>query len=107
VIVVYVIIKNGTGFVGYNSISVSKATTGTSPATVTITSQYQPGKTLWDWLQLLIIPLALAVIALWFNRLERKNEQALTSENQQEAVLQSYFDHMSEFLIKKSYENLS
>src|SRR6266849_628439 len=32
------------------------------------------GKTLWDWMQLLVIPLALAVIAIWFNRADRKNE---------------------------------
>ena len=35
------------------------------------------GKTLWDWLQLLIIPLALAIIAILFNRAERKNEQRI------------------------------
>jgi hypothetical protein len=29
-------------------------------------SNFQRGKTLWDWLQLLIVPLALAIIALVF-----------------------------------------
>jgi uncharacterized protein YjbI with pentapeptide repeats len=58
-------------------------------------------KPLYDWMQLLIIPLSLALIAVWFNRIERKNEQAITFDNQQEAVLQSYFDRMSELLIEK------
>ena len=59
------------------------------------------GKTLWDWMQLLIIPIALALIAFWFNRVERKNEQAITTDNQQEAALQAYLDNMSELLLKE------
>jgi len=64
---------------------------------------YKSGKTLWDWLQLLIIPVALALIAFWFNRVERKNEQAIATDNQQEAALQAYIDKMSELLL---HENL-
>src|SRR5260221_9027510 len=30
------------------------------------------GKTLWDWLQLLFIPVVLAVAGFWFNHRERK-----------------------------------
>ncbi|SRR6266496_2581140 len=47
-------------------------------------------KSLWDWLQLLIIPLALAVIAILFNSAERKNEQRIATDNQQETALQEY-----------------
>src|SRR6266568_9281838 len=57
------------------------------------------GKTLWDWMQLLFIPLVLAVIAIFFNRAERKNEQAIATDNQQEAALQAYLDKMSELLL--------
>lgn len=64
----------------------------------TASSDFQRSKTLWDWMQLLIIPLALAVIAILFNRSERKNEQRIASDNQQEAALQAYFDKMSELL---------
>jgi len=56
---------------------------------------------LYDWMQLLIIPIALAWIAARFNRVERKNEQTIATDNQQEAALQSYFDHLSELLIEK------
>ncbi len=65
----------------------------------TSSSEFQRGKTLWDWLQLLIIPLALAIIAISFNRSERKNEQRIASDNQQQAALQAYFDKMSELLL--------
>jgi hypothetical protein len=56
-------------------------------------------KTVWDWLQLLIIPLALAIIAILFNRSERKNEQRVASDNQQETALQEYIKEMSELLL--------
>ncbi len=38
------------------------------------------GKNLWDWLQLLIIPLVLAVIALLFNRATTRTEQKIAAE---------------------------
>jgi hypothetical protein len=56
-------------------------------------------ETLWDWLQLLIIPLALAIIAIFFNRSDRKNEQRVASDNQQETALQEYIKEMSELLL--------
>jgi len=58
------------------------------------------GKTLWDWLQLFIIPFALAIIAILFNRAERKNEQATSYDNQRETALQEYFDRISELLLE-------
>jgi uncharacterized protein YjbI with pentapeptide repeats len=65
-------------------------------------SDFQRGKTLWDWLQLLIIPLALAVIAIFFNRTERKNEQRIATDNQQEAALQGYINEVSELLLERN-----
>src|SRR5260221_4765229 len=38
-------------------------------------SNFQRGKTLWDWMQLLFIPVALAVAGFWFNHRERDIEQ--------------------------------
>jgi uncharacterized protein YjbI with pentapeptide repeats len=72
-------------------------------------------KTLWDWLQLLIIPLALAVIALVFqlanSRTERQiakeryeQDQQIALDKQHEDLLQAYLDRLSELLLK---ENLS
>jgi len=70
------------------------------------------GKTLWDWLQLLIIPAVLAVggyvINLTISRGEQKSiqqrdqtERDIAKDNQQEAALQDYFDKMSELLLEK------
>jgi uncharacterized protein YjbI with pentapeptide repeats len=59
-------------------------------------------KTLWDWMQLLIIPAVLTVGAFLFNRAERISEQAIALDNQRAATLQTYLDRMSKLLLKKS-----
>ena len=71
---------------------------------------FQRGKTLWDWLQLLIIPAVLAVGGYLFNYTTSRNEQKasvlhnqtereIASDNQREAALQAYIDKMSELLL--------
>ena len=88
------------------------------------------GKTLWDWMQLLFIPLVLAIAGFWFNHRERKaaelraenerkaaelrsegereieqqrakTERDIAEDNQREAALQSYINEMSEILLEK------
>ena len=70
------------------------------------------GKTLWDWMQLLIVPVALALIAILFNlsttRNEQKiaaqryeNDQQISLDKQKEDLLQTYLDRMSELLLKE------
>lgn len=67
-------------------------------------------KTLWDWMELLIIPLVLAGGAFFLNRSERaverqiagkraKLEREIATDRQQEAALQSYLDRMAELLL--------
>jgi uncharacterized protein YjbI with pentapeptide repeats len=67
-------------------------------------------KTLWDWLQLLIIPVVLAAGGYLFtftiSRNERKaadqrnqTEREIAQDNQCEAALQAYIDKMSELLL--------
>ena len=57
--------------------------------------------TLWDWLQLLIIPIALTLAAYWFNRQERAAERVLTAKRFQDQILQDYLDNMTELLLEK------
>ena len=58
-------------------------------------------KSLWDWLQLLIIPLALAIIALFFQRTNIRSEQEIAQDKQHQDLLQAYLDRMSELLLEK------
>src|SRR6266699_1972389 len=108
-----------TGFNGgYSQITI----TSTNHGTTTVTAK-PPGKTLWDWMQLLIIPIVLAVGGLWFNQIQKDREQKAADErtkterdaaeqraktereivldNQREAALQAYFDKISELLLKE------
>jgi hypothetical protein len=51
-------------------------------------------KLLWDWLELLIIPIVLGAGALWFNNQTRKSEQAIAQDRTREEALQRYLDTM-------------
>ncbi len=101
-----------TGFNGYNKVTIAHTISGTNAGTVIRTEEYQPGRTLWDWMQLLIIPAVLAVggyvINLTISRGEQeatkqraKTEQEIASDNQREVALKEYIDQMSELLLKE------
>jgi hypothetical protein len=62
---------------------------------------FQPAKTLWDWMQLLIIPAILAGGAYWLNESARNQEIKIASDNRQETALQTYLDNMTELLLDK------
>jgi len=70
------------------------------------------GKTLWNWLELFIIPSVLTFALLWFNLSE--NERARNAEDQRalnqlkieeerakESALQLYLDRMTELLLER------
>lgn len=72
----------------------------------------QREKTFWDWLDLLIIPLALAFVALGFSWIQSRNEsiaaqkryqndQEISRENLRESALQSYLDKMTDLILDK------
>jgi uncharacterized protein YjbI with pentapeptide repeats len=97
-------------------------TSATGP-TLKPNEQYRPAKTLWDVLQLLIVPIILAVGGFWLNQMQKQREQRDTEErakiereteekraqsereiaadNQREVALQAYIDRMSELLLKE------
>ncbi len=75
-------------------------------------NSFQRGKTLWDWLQLLIIPLVIAAGTLWFNarqsqtsfQVNEKQHQTdleIAADQQEETALKDYLDRMSELLLDK------
>jgi hypothetical protein len=60
-----------------------------------------PKRTLWDWLQLLIIPAVLAGGTIWFNRRQQQRDQESAKQRAQDEALQAYLDHMSQLLTDK------
>ncbi len=115
VIVIVLIIagyqNNWTGFNGYNKVTITHAISGTNAGTTTVTEEYQPGKTLWDWLQLLFIPGILTLGAVWFTarqshdlqiaERQRGAERELAVDKYQEEALETYLDKMSDLLLKE------
>lgn len=91
-------------------------------------SDFQREKTLYDWLQLAIIPVALAFGVLWLTRLQQQRDQKLADQraeseqaaaekraetereialdNQREAALQGYIHNLSELLLKEHLSEL-
>lgn len=74
--------------------------------------EFVRGKTLWDWLQLFLVPLTLSIGVFFLNRSERaverqiaenraKLEREITLDRQQEAALQAYIDKVSDLLLKE------
>jgi hypothetical protein len=67
---------------------------------------------LWDWVNLLLVLLVLALSALWFNWMMRKREhegenpralteQQIASDRLQETALEAYLDRMTKLLLDK------
>lgn len=72
--------------------------------------EIQRQKTLWDWLDLLIIPAVLAVGAWWLNKTQReaereeaeknrKAERRIANNRREQETLDLYFDRMTELLL--------
>jgi len=58
-----------------------------------------PKQTLWDWLDLLIVPVVLAIGGYLFTRSENRATQAAAERRAQDEALQAYLDHISSMLI--------
>lgn len=64
--------------------------------------QYQRAKTLWDWMQLLIVPTVLIIGGALFNRTLDQTNRDVAFDKQREDALQAYLDKMTELLLDKS-----
>jgi len=93
-----------TGFTGGES-KVTKTPQGTN-------TEYSSGKTLWDWMQLLLVPIILAIGGYWLTQIQKNREERAAAQraetdrniafdNQHAAALQAYINNMSELLLEK------
>jgi uncharacterized protein YjbI with pentapeptide repeats len=84
--------------------------------TITTATMQPPAKTLWDWMQLLFIPVVLALGGYLFTITVSRNERIavdrhyqaereIASDNQREAALQAYIKDMSELLLHENLRN--
>jgi uncharacterized protein YjbI with pentapeptide repeats len=77
--------------------TVEKDAQGNLTKTVT-TTKHDDGKTLWDWLSVLGVPLSLAILGYWLQMLQQSRAEALAKEE----ILQGYFDRLSVLLVDKN-----
>jgi uncharacterized protein YjbI with pentapeptide repeats len=62
--------------------------------------EVQPAKTLWDWLQLLIVPAILIGVTFAWSGIQTRNDKKREDRRSQDATLQAYFDEMSGLMLK-------
>lgn len=99
-------IIKGLGFFGYDKETKEYAPNG---QLAKITKEHQPGKTFWDWLQLvgvLLIPLVIFYATIGFNQQQdqlaqqqHQTDLQIANDQQQETALQNYLDRMSDLLL--------
>lgn len=68
------------------------------------TAQFERAKTLWDWMDLLIVPVMLAGGAIWFNNQARQRDEANKEIRYKEEMLQKYFDDMIALLVQSGQD---
>ena len=108
VVILFIIIGywfDWTGFNGYNQVTITRTISGTNTGTVTKTEAFRPGKALWDWLQLLIIPVVLAVGALLFNFANTRTEQNIAAQRyKQDQLIAAQRYEQDKQIAEKRYE---
>ena len=67
----------------------------------TPTGEFVRGKTLWDWMELALIPLVLSLGALYFSNVQRRTELERAKRSEQADILQNYFDRMQGLILDR------
>ncbi len=84
---------------GYDKVQIAEEDTH-SHKKKTITYELQPGKRPWDWLQLLLVPLVLFLVAYAFNSYQASTSQQIEEKSKQEQVVDDYLNQMSTILLQ-------
>lgn len=71
------------------------------PAYTSSSGQVVPAKTLWDWLDLLIVPLFLAIAAYLLDGSRKRSDQRVESDRQRQKVLEDYFACLTDLLLER------
>ncbi|MEM1279292.1 MAG: pentapeptide repeat-containing protein [Cyanobacteria bacterium P01_H01_bin.152] len=74
---------------------------GNTSKTTTITQE--PGKLLWEWFELLLVPLILVGVGYFLQRTQLKS----SLRDKQEEALQDFFDRISSLLVEKQLLSLA
>jgi hypothetical protein len=72
-------------------------------STVFIFIGYRYGITLWDWLELLIVPAVIAAGGLWFNQQQRERELETADRRARDEALEAYLNQMGQLLLSDAW----
>lgn len=64
----------------------------------TITKEFAYPKTLWDWLELIVVPATLALAALWLSYSQRQNELGIAEQQREEDMLRIYYGDIADYI---------
>jgi uncharacterized protein YjbI with pentapeptide repeats len=64
--------------------------------------EVQPGKTLWDWLQLLIVPAILIGVTFAWSATQDSRDKSRADQARQDTTLNDYNQQMSDLMLDKS-----
>jgi uncharacterized protein YjbI with pentapeptide repeats len=91
------------GYSGWAWAGVAPSTSPSHPQN----TDYHPAKTLWDWLQLLIIPALIGLGGYWYNSQQQKRHDLELARQQQEHDLKLARDQQLEELLATYIDRLS
>jgi uncharacterized protein YjbI with pentapeptide repeats len=81
-----------TGLAGTTQVTITKGNTQTVQAMPI---------TLWQWIQVLIVPVVLAIAGYWLNQLQTRRTQFQATETQEETELTAYMSYLSDLMLKE------
>ena len=61
----------------------------------------EPGKTLWDWLQLLIVPAILIAVTFAWSSSQTRTDDKREDRRSQDVTLNGYFQQMSDLMLDR------
>ncbi len=113
--VVFGVYVQGRGWADWTGFGKYTASTSSTGSTTTTVVNY---RTLWDLLDLLIIPIVLAIGAWALNKTEReaerkaaekraKTDRKIALDRQRQDTLQAYYDRMTDLLLKEGLSDAS
>jgi uncharacterized protein YjbI with pentapeptide repeats len=96
---VYSAYQNQAGWTGFVEFAPTPTPPGATPSPFGATPQVSGYKQLWDWMELLIVPLVLAIFGILFSQAQKNTEFALQEAKEDETAYHAFLDKMTELII--------
>lgn len=65
----------------------------------------QPSKTVWDLLQLLIVPVILVVVSLWWSASQDTRDKSIAEQVRQDTTLDDYIQRLGDLMLSKKLKS--